>query len=204
MQAVKTKEGPVKKHRFVPSPALVVALVALFVALGGTSYAAITALPANSVGTTQLKSNAVTGPKIKDGAITAAKISSSAGGAFKVVGKAGAPAYQNSWHASTGKDEGVSFYKDAFGIVHLQGSTTTGIAAVKHGSASPNNSRISVTSTIFTLPPGYRPVGNLWFAAYGGGGSGAYIEVTSAGDVTEVFGSATYIGLGNVTFRAGV
>jgi hypothetical protein len=44
-----------------------VALIALFVALGGTSYAAIR-LPANSVGTKQLKKNAVTLKKIKPGA----------------------------------------------------------------------------------------------------------------------------------------
>ena len=50
-----------------------IGLLALFVALSGTSYAAIT-LPRNSVGTTQLKQNAVTGPKIKKGAVTAAKI----------------------------------------------------------------------------------------------------------------------------------
>jgi hypothetical protein len=47
-----------------PSPALLVSLVALFVALGGTSYAAITSLPKNSVGTAQLKNGAVTAPKI--------------------------------------------------------------------------------------------------------------------------------------------
>ena len=57
-----------------PSPALVIALIALFVALGGTSFAAINALPKNSVGTKQLKKNAVTGVKIKNGAVTAAKI----------------------------------------------------------------------------------------------------------------------------------
>ena len=49
-----------KKHRFKPSPAMVVSLIALFVALGGTSYAAITAVPKNSVGTPQLKNGAVT------------------------------------------------------------------------------------------------------------------------------------------------
>ena len=60
-----------------PSPALVIALIALFVALGGTSFAAINALPKNSVGTKQLKKNAVTGVKIKNGAVTAAKINPS-------------------------------------------------------------------------------------------------------------------------------
>ncbi len=42
-----------------------VAYLALFIALSGTSYAAIT-LPRNSVGPTQLKSNAVTSAKVKD------------------------------------------------------------------------------------------------------------------------------------------
>jgi hypothetical protein len=56
-----------------PSPAFVLALVALFVALGGTSYAALS-IPANSVGSKQLKKNAVTTKKIKNHAVTAAKI----------------------------------------------------------------------------------------------------------------------------------
>lgn len=49
--------------RMRPSPALVISLIALFVALGGTSYAAIK-LPANSVGTKQLKNGAVTSAKL--------------------------------------------------------------------------------------------------------------------------------------------
>jgi hypothetical protein len=47
-----------------PSPAMVVASAALFVALSGVGYAAIV-LPAASVGTTQLKRNAVTSAKVK-------------------------------------------------------------------------------------------------------------------------------------------
>jgi hypothetical protein len=45
-----------------------VALLALFVALGGTSYAAV-ALPRGSVGKRQLRKNAVTGAKVKDGSL---------------------------------------------------------------------------------------------------------------------------------------
>jgi hypothetical protein len=48
-----------------PSPATVIATIALLVALGGTGYAA-SALPANSVGNKQLQNNAVTSPKVKD------------------------------------------------------------------------------------------------------------------------------------------
>jgi hypothetical protein len=62
-----------KRRLRAPSPALVVSLVALFVALGGTTYAA-TSLPKNSVGTAQLKKNAVTSAKIKDGSVTAGKV----------------------------------------------------------------------------------------------------------------------------------
>jgi hypothetical protein len=56
-----------------PSPALVVSVIALIVALGGTSYAAFT-LPSNSVGSQQLTNGAVTTKKIKNGAVTASKI----------------------------------------------------------------------------------------------------------------------------------
>lgn len=56
-----------------PSPALVVAIVALVVAMAGTGYAA-SQLPGGSVGSKQLKSNAVTTAKIKKNAVTGAKI----------------------------------------------------------------------------------------------------------------------------------
>src|ERR1700710_56820 len=49
----------------------VVALLALFVALGGTGYAA-GALPFGSVGTNQLKFGSVTSNKVKDGTLKAA------------------------------------------------------------------------------------------------------------------------------------
>jgi len=64
-----------RKRRWlhVPSPAMIVACVALFVAMGGTSYAAVT-LAANSVGTKQIKNGAVTAAKIKNGAVTTAKV----------------------------------------------------------------------------------------------------------------------------------
>ena len=49
----------------------VVACLALFVALGGASYAA-TRLPKNSVGTKQIKKNAVTSTKVRNGSLRAA------------------------------------------------------------------------------------------------------------------------------------
>ncbi|MFL5960322.1 MAG: hypothetical protein ACJ75G_08680 [Gaiellaceae bacterium] len=53
-----------KRPLRAPSPASIISLIALFVALGGTSYAAITTLPKNSVGTKQLVNGAVTKKKI--------------------------------------------------------------------------------------------------------------------------------------------
>lgn len=53
-----------------PSPAMIVALVALFVALGGTGYAALK-LPKNSVGTRQIKNHAVTKGKLAKSVIHA-------------------------------------------------------------------------------------------------------------------------------------
>lgn len=47
-----------------------IAYVALFVALGGTSYAAVS-LPRNSVGTAQVKKSAVTSAKVKNGSLVA-------------------------------------------------------------------------------------------------------------------------------------
>lgn len=64
-----------KNHRLRPSPATVIATIALFVALGGTGWAA---LSKNTVGTNQLKKNSVTTKKIKKRAVTAAKIANKA------------------------------------------------------------------------------------------------------------------------------
>jgi hypothetical protein len=57
--------------RLRPSPAMVVGCIALGVALGGTSVAAINALPRNSVGTKQLKKNAVISSKVKNRSLLA-------------------------------------------------------------------------------------------------------------------------------------
>jgi hypothetical protein len=51
----------------------VIATLALFVALGGTGYAAVT-LQKNSVGTKQLKNGAVTTSKLHRGAVTGSKV----------------------------------------------------------------------------------------------------------------------------------
>ncbi len=88
----------------------VVATLALFVALGGVSYAALQ-LPKNSVGTKQLKKNAVTSQKIAKGAVTKAKLGADAKAALRGVpgpkgdpgpmGDPGAPGPSEALTAST-------------------------------------------------------------------------------------------------------
>jgi Collagen triple helix repeat (20 copies) len=56
----------ITSHR--PSPAMVVAFIALLLALGSGAYAQLR-IPRNSVGTAQLKANAVTSPKVRAGSL---------------------------------------------------------------------------------------------------------------------------------------
>lgn len=57
-----------------PSPALVIACVALVFALAGTGYATVLNVPRNSVGTAQLRNSAVTAKKLAANAVTSAKV----------------------------------------------------------------------------------------------------------------------------------
>ena len=61
-----------------PSPALIVALLALFVALGGTTYAAVqihgSQIVDNTIATSKLRNGAVAGAKLRNGAVTGAKL----------------------------------------------------------------------------------------------------------------------------------
>jgi hypothetical protein len=58
----------------LPSPAMVLAGIALLIALGGTSIAAVSQIPRASIGTPQLKNSAVTGAKIANSTITSADV----------------------------------------------------------------------------------------------------------------------------------
>ena len=73
-----------KIRKRIPSPAMIVACLALTIALSGAGYAAVT-LPRNSVGTVQLKKFAVTAKKIKPGNVTRGKITANAVNGAKVA-----------------------------------------------------------------------------------------------------------------------
>jgi hypothetical protein len=61
------------RRRRLPTPSLVVSILALTLALGSTSYAVVK-LPPRSVGSKQLKPNAVTGTHIKSKAVTSSEV----------------------------------------------------------------------------------------------------------------------------------
>lgn len=91
-----------------PSSALIVACIALFLALGGTSYA-VTQLPRNSVGTAQLKANAVTGAKVKAGSLDASdfragSLPAGAQGERGPAGPQGDPGTASAYAARTSTD----------------------------------------------------------------------------------------------------
>jgi len=90
-----------------PPPALVISLIALFVALGGTGYAALK-LPKNSVGSKQIKKNAVTGSKLKANSITGSKVKNgSLSGADLKLGSLGTvPSATNATNAVNATNAG--------------------------------------------------------------------------------------------------
>ncbi len=102
----------------------ITATLALIVALGGTSYAAIK-LPANSVGSTQLKKHAVTNSKLRVNAVTSAtvrngslrakdfKVGQLPTGAVGPAGPAGATNIVRRHVASLGVAAGASGFANA-------------------------------------------------------------------------------------------
>ena len=81
-------ESKLSKLRSRLTYANVMATIAVFIALGGVSYAAVK-FPANSVGTTQLKKNAVTGAKIKTGSVAGSDLAMSVRSQLARTGAAG-------------------------------------------------------------------------------------------------------------------
>jgi hypothetical protein len=106
-----------------PSSAMLVAIVALIVALAGTSFAALR-LGKNAVKTKNIKNGAVTSAKIADGAITGGKLAPGAITTGNI-----APSAKSSW---------VETAVASFSIVHESGGVTvapidTGKAVVDFG-----------------------------------------------------------------------
>jgi hypothetical protein len=86
----------------------VMATLAVFIAIGGTGYAAIN-LPRNSVGAKQLRTHAVTASKIKPGAVTGRRVrdNSLTGKDIDEATLAKVPSATNADHASNADSAGT-------------------------------------------------------------------------------------------------
>jgi hypothetical protein len=131
---------------------MVVAFVALFVAIGGSSYA-VTRLPARSVGAKQLKrgavrnahiaNNAVTGAKVKNGSLTAADI--------QVASLAGVASAASATNATNATHSALAGALDR--VVYVRTA-----AAVPPGPTDPN-APATVGGASAPCPPGTFVVG---------------------------------------------
>jgi hypothetical protein len=89
--------------RWRPSPATIMSLVALFVALGGTSYAAIVLAPKNSVNSASVMNGSLQKVDLSEKAVAALKGSRGAPGVQGppgpqgTAGPAGSPGARRNW-----------------------------------------------------------------------------------------------------------
>jgi len=174
------------------SYANVMSTIAVFIALGGTSYAVVR----NSVGNSQLRSNAVTSAKVKDRSLRTSDLSPSARvgsrgprGLQGPTGPQGAPGgttLPESWKgislaagwANYGAEYDGAAFRREDGRVHLRGlvTRTDGLPPAK--------------SAIGTLPVGYRPAKRAIFAV-NGGPQVTRVDVAANGQVIWVSGNAS-------------
>lgn len=182
-----------------------IALLALFIALGGTAFAATNVLPRNSVGTKQLQKNAVTSVKIKNNTVTGADVDEATLGivpnarhattadgvpppeAYHEVGASGEPGFQHDWgNENPAAETTAAFYKDMFGVVRFKGMVSFG-----------------TKDTIFQLPPGYRPQKTLCLATMRNLDA-ASVCVWPTGEVFQSLGDTTgTLFLDGLTFNTG-
>jgi hypothetical protein len=192
-----------------------VGYLALFVALGGTAYAAATIGPSNikndavrsrhikdrEVQNQDLAANSVGAGKIKPGAITPDKLTADPD-PTPVVGPTVDCAANTSVVARfcthwgpypSAEYQTPAYYRDGRGVVHL-----VGLAA-----SSPEECSDTSSGHVFRLPSGYRPAARRVFNVRGNGGD-ARVDVKNTGEVACVAGNSTLgLSLDGISFRAG-
>lgn len=194
-----------------PSYANIVSSIALFVALGGTSYA-VASLPRNSVGDRQLRNDAVTSAKIKDGTVATADLAPGVAqrgprgprgeiGPAGATGPAGPAGATGAPGPGTGPAEGwqglsfgTGWSNYASGGAHEPGTFRKDQLGIVHlrGVVTRVTGAPSQNSVIATLPVGYRPKRIRVFAVDTGEAplAAGSVQVLPSGDVIWIKGSA--------------
>jgi hypothetical protein len=125
------------RHRFSrPSPALVISLIALFVALGGTGYAAATGsidsreIKNSTIQGKDVKNSSLTGSDVKNNSLTGSDILESKLGTVPVAGRAGTAT--TAGLATSIADNSVSSSKVADGALTAKDIGTVVIPSITH------------------------------------------------------------------------
>ncbi|MEX2646710.1 MAG: hypothetical protein WD249_10645 [Gaiellaceae bacterium] len=141
----------------LPSPAMVVACIALAVALSGASYAAVK-LPRNSVGTQHLKNGAVSTAKLKNGAVTAAKLRANAVGAAKLAANSvdGSKLAANSVDSSKVVDNSIGSADIADGAI-AAGDLAPGTLPASSAPGPQAFARVAANGTLQPNVAGFAP-----------------------------------------------
>ena len=169
-----------------PSHATVAAYMALFVALGGTSYAAVK-LPRNSVGGQQIKANAVSSGKVKNGSLklddfVAGQVPAGPSGAQGPAGPAGARGLSGADGAAgaDGADgtPGADGTAAAFARVGSGGALDAGTPSQTKNVVQANVQHDGGAATATTTGPGVYCFGGLPFTP-----RSAMVSADSAGAV---------------------
>lgn len=103
------------------------------------------------------------------------------------VGATGNPAFMNNWVNYGSPFNTCAFRKDAMGYVHLKG-------LVKNGT-------VGSGFAVFTLPVGYRPIGQQLIVTMSTSVIGR-VDITTVGYVMVVAGNNSWASLDNITFKA--
>jgi hypothetical protein len=146
-----------------------VSYLALFVALGGTSYAAFR-LPTDSVGTRQLRNSAVTSKKLANGSITPSKLSTQISGTVRLWARLSASgtvvasnprAHVVGWSAvfhSGRVSWGRAIPSGCFSLATVDGLMSEGFASVATVSRSNPSAVVVVSDFNATGQPAAEPV----------------------------------------------
>jgi hypothetical protein len=156
-----------------------IALLALFLALSGTTYAAATALAPNSVGTAQLKKNAVTAVKIRKSAVTNPKIAKNA--------VTGAKVKDNSLTGADVLESSLMKVPSATAADTVGGSTVKSfVASVASGASAATV--LNLNGLIVTLTC---TAGNAVFVANNNSGENAQLRFEGHGNTNGPFDNGT-------------
>lgn len=150
-----------------PSAAMGVALAALFVALSGGAYAAVT-IPAHSVGATQLKTFAVTNPKLGVNSVGSRKIMPGAVGFYRVNRNEVQLRVNNS--CSTGQ---------AITSIDVTGKATCAATTAETNSAAASAVAVNSATTAATVSSVSLPSGTAYMVQ-----SNPYVTVTPSTNST--------------------